>query len=194
MKRGFTLIELLVVIAILSVLLGTVFVNLRSSREKSRRVEAKGDVSRIANAVQLLFADTRLFPGYIGKIGKDVRKFAVSSAESGLVTGTKCPNTPGCYNNWRGPYLSEDVKDPWGHDYFIDYSYYGYPSDAVRQVVVSYGANFKGNMSAEEGMYDCDDTYFELGSQPLVDATQSDKDKLASIKNANKCQFNGRAN
>ena len=60
-KRGFTLIELLVVTAIIIVLTTIVLVNLDKARIKSRDVQRKADLSKIASALDLYKAENKVY-------------------------------------------------------------------------------------------------------------------------------------
>lgn len=60
-KRAFTLIELLIVIAIIGILSAIILVSYNNVREQSKISKAKADVSSIASANQMLFADTKSY-------------------------------------------------------------------------------------------------------------------------------------
>lgn len=60
-RKAFTLIELLVVIAIIGILSAIILVSYNNVREQSKISKAKADVSSIASANQMLFADTKSY-------------------------------------------------------------------------------------------------------------------------------------
>lgn len=64
MKRhGFTLIELLVVIAIIAGIIGFVFPNFLSARERARDTKKKAELRELKNALRLYYNDYRTYPG-----------------------------------------------------------------------------------------------------------------------------------
>ena len=62
MKKGFTLVELLVVIAILGILASVAFGQYRTSQEKARDAQRKGDLNSIAQALEMYYADNKSYP------------------------------------------------------------------------------------------------------------------------------------
>lgn len=68
-RRGFTLVELLVVIAIIAVIIGLVFPNYLSARERARDQKRKSEVASLKNALQLYYHDYSTYPAsYDGDI------------------------------------------------------------------------------------------------------------------------------
>lgn len=64
MKRyGFTLIELLVVIAIIAGIIGFVFPNFLSARERARDAKKKAELRELKTALRLYYNDYRTYPG-----------------------------------------------------------------------------------------------------------------------------------
>lgn len=63
-KNGFTLIELLVVITVLGVLSGVMLglINIRGIRAKSRDSQRQTDLAKVQTALELYFADYRIYP------------------------------------------------------------------------------------------------------------------------------------
>ncbi len=55
LQRGFTLIELLVVVAIIGILSSIVLVSLNSARQKGRDASAKGSVSSMRAAAEIMY-------------------------------------------------------------------------------------------------------------------------------------------
>jgi len=68
MKRGFTLIELLVVIAIIALLSSVVLASLNTARAKARDAKRKSDIEQLFTSVEMLYADTGVYPGSVGYV------------------------------------------------------------------------------------------------------------------------------
>lgn len=157
--KGFSLIEILVVIAIIGVLAGIVLTGVGTARQKAREIAAKMECKSIFNAILLLETDTDEWPGHQvpdkvnqvddNEICADGCAYSFSDNRAGLV------GTDANYPNWRGPYIKEIPKDPWGNEYFFDTDY-----DTGTEwvaVVGSYGPNGAGN-----NQYDADDIIYIL--------------------------------
>ena len=61
-KNGFTLIELLVVVAIISILTLVTVSQFQTARKKANDVARKGDLSALAKALEMYYADYGKFP------------------------------------------------------------------------------------------------------------------------------------
>ena len=61
-RKGFTLIELLIVIAIIGLLSTIAVVALNNARGKTRDAKRVADVKQIQTALELYFADNRVYP------------------------------------------------------------------------------------------------------------------------------------
>lgn len=61
-KNGFTLIELLVVIFIIMILASTIIVSLNTARQRSRDARRISDLTMVASALQLYYADNHDYP------------------------------------------------------------------------------------------------------------------------------------
>ena len=61
---GFTLIEILIVCTIIALLAAVVIVNLEKAQAKSRDVQRKADISKIAAAVEMYKVDNKSYPIY----------------------------------------------------------------------------------------------------------------------------------
>ncbi len=97
--QGLTLLELLIVITILGILVSMVAPRLAGQTEKARRARAEADVKgAIALALDLFETDTGKYPTTEQSVA------ALRAQPTGV-------------DNWKGPYLKQDPKDPWGHPY-----------------------------------------------------------------------------
>jgi len=127
-KKGFTLIELLVVIGIITLLSTIVTAAVNEARKKAKIVAAQATLRQLRTAIEMLENDTGQWPkhhdiGYIGNSpsgGGVVNEiYDLNIGEAGLAQDDSI--TP--YPNWRGPYIRNVPKDPWGNDYFYDSDY-----------------------------------------------------------------------
>ncbi len=162
-KKGFTLVELLVVIAIIGILAGIVLVALGNSREKAKIARAKLEARQIYNAVNMIEADTGQWPGHKipnqiecvdgdnNEICPDGCDYGFSDCRAGLI----CDDGDNPYPGWSGPYIQriENLKDPWGHEYFFDTDYH--VGEKCVAAVGSYGPNGVGR-----NLYDSDDVIY----------------------------------
>ncbi len=118
-RRGFTLIELMLVVVIIGILLGMVVPRLTGRTEQAKLTAASGDIKmNIKTALDMYELDNGVYP----------------TTEEGLAALLSKPQSA---SNWRGPYLDNKPKDPWGADY-----QYRCPSSHGRDYdLYSYGKN-----------------------------------------------------
>lgn len=101
-RNAFTLIELMLVVIIIGILAALVVPRLAGRSEQARQAAAKADIeANIATALDLYELDSGQYP----------------TTEHGLVALMQKPSSPPVPQNWRGPYLKKEPKDPWGRPY-----------------------------------------------------------------------------
>ncbi len=98
---GFTLIELLLVLVILGVLAAIVVPKFAGRTEQAREAAARTQISTFGTVLDAFEVDNGYYP----------------KGKSGL---NDLVQTPRDAKNWRGPYLKEVPKDPWGNDYIYE--------------------------------------------------------------------------
>jgi general secretion pathway protein G len=96
--RGFTLIELLLVLVILGVLAAIVVPKFSGRTEQARITAAQTQISSFSTALDAFEVDNGYFP----------------KGKSGLMELVQQPRDA---QNWKGPYLKDVPKDPWGQEY-----------------------------------------------------------------------------
>ena len=97
-RSGFTLIELLLVLVILGVLAAIVVPKFAGRTEQAREAAAKTQLSTFGTVLDAFEVDNGYYP----------------KGKSGLNDLVAAPRDA---KNWRGPYIKEVPKDPWGNDY-----------------------------------------------------------------------------
>ncbi len=125
-ERGFTLIELLVVITIIGIFATVVIGSLNTARDKARYAKAKAELKQIENALEFLYDDTGKYPfGASGETytlcppftGSGDNEVNLSSHNSGLSANGQS------WSGWNGPYIIQNIIDPWGTPYYLDTDY-----------------------------------------------------------------------
>lgn len=101
-RAGFTLVELLLVLVILGTLAAIVYPKLAGRSEQARITAAKTQIAAFSTALDAFEVDNGYYPK--GRNGLE-----------DLLT------QPRDAVNWKGPYLKDIPKDPWGNDYLYEY-------------------------------------------------------------------------
>jgi general secretion pathway protein G len=97
-SSGFTLVEMLLVLVILATLAAIVYPKLAGRSEQARTTAAATQLSSFSTALDAFEVDNGYYP----------------KGKSGLMDLVQQPRDA---QNWRGPYLKDLPKDPWGNDY-----------------------------------------------------------------------------
>ena len=127
--RGFTLIEILVVVVILGILAAVVVPQVMRHPGEARIVAAKQDIQTIVTQLNTYKLDNYTYPG----------------TEQGLDALMRKPSGAPDAPNWKGPYLEQLRKDPWGKPYL-----YLHPGSHGDIDVFSYGADGKPGGEGED--------------------------------------------
>lgn len=131
------MIEIMMVIAIIGILAAIAIPNYLSYREKGRLGRALWELKSIETALSALAVDTGMWPNKrpVGDVsGNEVWDLNLASA--GLVA------TDGGYPGWKGPYIANVSRDPWGNNYFFDNDYNVNAQNVV--AIGSFGPNGVG--------------------------------------------------
>ncbi|MGE0712757.1 MAG: type II secretion system major pseudopilin GspG [Planctomycetota bacterium] len=133
-RRAFTLVELMVVIAIIGLLATVVTVNVIGQMEGANTAKVKADFKAMKDAMKLFKVHLGYWP-------------------NGIQDLMQAPGNAG--NRWKGPYLDEQPKDPWGHDYIVE------PGSPPK--IVTLGAD--GNQGGEGEARDLDSETINASDQ-----------------------------
>lgn len=97
-SKAFTLVEMLLVLVILATLAAIVYPKLAGRSEQARTTAAATQISSFSTALDAFEVDNGYYP----------------KGKSGLMDLVQQPSSA---PNWKGPYLKDLPKDPWGNDY-----------------------------------------------------------------------------
>ena len=142
-RKGFTLIEVIVVVGIIAILASILVPMVLKEIEESRSTKAYADVRSIATSIVVFKKDTAKWPNMDNGCAPNVALlFGDGTLPAGLaglgfnIALTSSYNdhlstdTNGCYNNWKGAYITRVTADPWGNAYITnasDFSIIGNP-------------------------------------------------------------------
>lgn len=110
-RAGFTLIELLMVVIIIGILAAIAVPKFVGLGKKTSIKAAIAEIRVIGSALDRYEMDNQMFP----------------TTEQGLKALIEKPTSSPVPKDWSGPYLSEDINDPWNLPY-----QYLYPSQNGR--------------------------------------------------------------
>lgn len=97
-QQGFTLIELLLVLVILGILAAIVVPKFSGRTEQARITAAQTQIASFSTALDSFEVDNGYYP----------------KGQNGLLDLVQQPRDA---QNWKGPYMKDIPKDPWGNDY-----------------------------------------------------------------------------
>ena len=97
-QRAFTLVEMLLVLVILATLAAIVYPKLAGRSEQARTTAAATQISSFSTALDAFEVDNGYYP----------------KGKSGLMDLVQQPRDA---QSWKGPYLKDLPKDPWGNEY-----------------------------------------------------------------------------
>ena len=200
---GFTLIELLVVISIIGLLASIVFTQLSEARIRALHAKAQSDLYDISIAVFNLEMDAGLSIGknIAGQCGEDDNENAAIQPTRTIYNnwndGVEFPVTgefddgnhdgfagivvnDGEYNNWKGPYLTTNLIDPWGRPYWFDPDYRCFPNGDVTTTKGCENATQAGNAYR---------VLYSRGPFTTGSPNDSQSDNVVRILCRNTCQF-----
>lgn len=96
--NAFTLVEMLLVLVILATLAAIVYPKLAGRSEQARTTAVATQISSFSTALDAFEVDNGYYP----------------KGKGGLMDLVQQPRDA---QNWKGPYLKEIPKDPWGNEY-----------------------------------------------------------------------------
>jgi general secretion pathway protein G len=97
-RSAFTLVEMLLVLVILATLAAIVYPKLAGRSEQARVTAAATQIASFSTVLDAFEVDNGYYP----------------KGKGGLLDLVQQPRDA---QNWKGPYLKELPKDPWGHEY-----------------------------------------------------------------------------
>lgn len=125
--KAFTIIEIMVVVIIIGILAVLVVPNFIGRVDDAKIAKAKTDIASIKTQLSLYRIDNGVYP----------------AQGQGLDALVKKPSSSPAVNNWKGPYIENMPKDPWGNDY-------KYQNPGTRGVVDIYSFGPNGETATPE--------------------------------------------
>jgi general secretion pathway protein G len=100
-RSAFTLVEMLLVLVILATLAAIVYPKLAGRSEQARTTAVATQISSFSTALDAFEVDNGYYP----------------KGKGGLLDLVQQPRDA---QSWKGPYLKEIPKDPWGNEYVYE--------------------------------------------------------------------------
>jgi general secretion pathway protein G len=152
-EKGFTLIEVIVVAAIIAILAGILVPLILKEIDESKITRAAGDLRSIFTAMIVLRKDTGQWPQLTGgecdpavtllkgngDLPGDLLDTGYDTETTGSFDDHLLRDANGCYNNWKGSYLTVVNADPWGNSYLLNADGFGAADKSVW--IISAGPN-----------------------------------------------------
>ena len=132
-RRGFTLVELMVVIAIIGLLATVVTVSVITKMEEANVGKVKADMKGLKDAMKLYKINMGSWP-------RNLNELFTAPANAG--------------RRWKGPYLDEQPRDPWGGEYTLRPQ-----SGAKGPIVICLGADQQQGGEGEAADLDSETIY-----------------------------------
>jgi general secretion pathway protein G len=117
-KRGFTLMEVLLVLAILGMMAGIAIFAMVGQREGAKKDITDIKIKELKNALDAYNMNIGHYP---------------TEEEGGLTALLTKPSFSDevLGEKWRGPYLTEKPRDPWGNEFHYEATQAGTPEAAL---------------------------------------------------------------
>lgn len=151
-REGFTLIEVIVVAGIIAILASILVPMVLKEIDESRITKVQADVRSIATAIVVFKKDTAQWPVMGNACAANVTlltgdgnlppNLAGMGYDAGVTSSYNdhlAADTNGCYNNWKGAYMTRVTADPWGNSYITNASDFSITGNPVW--IISAGAN-----------------------------------------------------
>lgn len=167
-RKSFTLIELIVVIGIVGILIPITGLAYRNIRRQAHAAKILGDFRKIEAAWKLWKVDNGSYQEE-DDYDTDNRECDIAVNDEPLLYSELDTRTTGLYAargapNWRGPYISGVLRDPFGEQYGYDYE----PTDTGPFGGVNIILTYCGNNSRYEGIPEIIDRNIDNSDGPNV--------------------------
>ena len=143
-SKAFTLSEILMVTAIIAILAAVVLYNVSSARKRAKTTKVQADLEQLEVGVEMLSSETGQYPGHI-PINPCIKPGVLMDLDT-CEAGLKCSD--GNFPNWKGPYIKNELVDPWGSKYVLDTNYQCNGQKGCQNLVI--GTNVRAIVSLGE--------------------------------------------